>query len=65
MPFVDTNDDVFPGEKSFATWHEALDHYEIPSVHKNPPRTWRPGRQRAVCPDAGVPGGREERVASE
>jgi hypothetical protein len=28
MPFVDTNDDVFLGEKSFATWHEALDHYE-------------------------------------
>ena len=23
MPFVDTNDDVFLGEKSFATWHEA------------------------------------------
>ena len=29
MPFVDTNDDVFLGERSFATWHEALDHYEI------------------------------------
>ena len=28
MPFVDTNDDVFLGEKSFATRHEALDHYE-------------------------------------
>jgi hypothetical protein len=28
MPFVDTNDDVFPGEKSFATWHEALDRWE-------------------------------------
>ena len=28
MPFVDTNDDVFLGEKSFATWHEALDRYE-------------------------------------
>lgn len=28
MPFVDTNDGVSLGEKSFATWHEALDHYE-------------------------------------
>ena len=28
MPFVDTKDDVFLGEKSFATWHEALDRYE-------------------------------------
>jgi hypothetical protein len=28
MPFVDTNDDMFLGEESFATWHEALDHYE-------------------------------------
>ena len=28
MPFVDTNDDVFLGEKSFAMWHEALDRYE-------------------------------------
>ena len=32
MPFVDTNDDVFLGEKSFATWHEALDRYEIMAV---------------------------------
>jgi hypothetical protein len=31
MPFVDTNDNVFLGEKSFATWHEALDRYENPS----------------------------------
>ena len=29
MTFVDTNDAVFLGERSFATWHEALDHYEI------------------------------------
>ena len=27
MPFVDTNDDVFLGEKSFAMWQAALDHY--------------------------------------
>jgi hypothetical protein len=39
MPFVDTNDGVFPSEKSFATWHEALDRYETFPVHKNP--TWR------------------------
>jgi hypothetical protein len=44
MPFVDTKDDVFLGEKSFAT-HEALDGYETLSVHRNPPRTWR-GRPR-------------------
>jgi hypothetical protein len=25
---VDNSDDVFLGEKSFATWHEALDRYE-------------------------------------
>jgi hypothetical protein len=65
MRFVDTNDDVFLGEKSFATWHEALDRYETLPVHKNSPRTWRAGQQRAVCPDAGVPDGREERVPSE
>ena len=28
MAFVDTNDGVSLGEKSFATWHEALDNYE-------------------------------------
>jgi hypothetical protein len=39
MLFVDTNDDVFLGEKSFATWHEALDRYETRPVHKNSPRT--------------------------
>ena len=65
MAFVDTNDDVFLGEKSFATWHEALDRYETLPVHKNSARTWRVGRQRAVCPDAGVRDGREERVPSE
>jgi hypothetical protein len=32
MPFVDTNDDVFLGEKSFATWREALNRYEIMAV---------------------------------
>jgi hypothetical protein len=45
MPFVDTNDDVFLGEKSFATWHEALDRYETLPVHKNSPRTWRAGHK--------------------
>ena len=39
MPFVDANDGVFLGEKSFATWHEALDRYEALPVHKNSPRT--------------------------
>jgi len=29
MPFVDTNDDVFLGERSFATRQEALGNYEI------------------------------------
>jgi len=45
MPFVDTNDDVFLGEKSFATWHEALDRSETLPVHKNFPRTWRAGHK--------------------
>jgi hypothetical protein len=46
MPFVDTNDDVFLGEKSFAMWHEALDHY------KTLPYT-------RILPGHGAPGGRE------
>jgi hypothetical protein len=37
--------DVFLGEKSFATRHEALDRYETLSVHKNSPRTWRAGHK--------------------
>ena len=40
MPFVDTLN-----EKSFATWHEALDRYETLPVHKNSPRTWRVGHE--------------------
>jgi hypothetical protein len=32
-------------EKSFATWHEALDRYETLPVHKNSPRTWRAGHK--------------------
>ncbi|HEY3823157.1 MAG TPA: hypothetical protein VGL82_01310 [Bryobacteraceae bacterium] len=27
LPFVDTDDDEFLGEKSFAMWQAALDHY--------------------------------------
>ena len=46
MPFVDTNDDVFLGEKSLATWHEAPDHYE------NVPYT-------RILPGHGAPGGKE------
>jgi hypothetical protein len=46
MPFVDTNDDVFLGEKSFAMWHEALDHYETLPY-------------RRILPGHGAPGGRE------
>ena len=45
MPFVDTNDDGFLGEKSFATWHEALDRYETLPVHKDSPRTRRNGHK--------------------
>jgi hypothetical protein len=41
MPFVDTDDGVFLGKKSFATWHEALDCYDTLPVHKNSPRIWR------------------------
>jgi hypothetical protein len=48
MPFEDTNHDVFLGEKSFATWHEALDRYETLPVHKNSSRTWRRA-QRSVA----------------
>jgi len=65
MPFVDTNDDVFLGEKSFATWHEALDRYETLPCTRILPGHGAPGGKRAVCPDAGVPDGREERVPSE
>ena len=37
MPFVDTNDHVFLGEKSFAAWHEALDRYEtLPAQEFSP-----------------------------
>jgi hypothetical protein len=64
MPFVDTNDDVFLGEKSFAT-RMRLSTVMRPFRAKNSPRTWRAGRQRPVCPEAGVPNGREERVPSE
>jgi acyl-CoA thioesterase len=46
MPFVNTNDDVFLNEKSFATWHEALDHYETLPY----PR---------ILPGHGAPGGKE------
>jgi len=46
MPFVDIKDDVFLGEESFATWHEALDHYETL------PRT-------RILPGHGAPGGKE------
>ena len=46
MPFVDTNNDVFLGEKSFATWHEALDHHEtLPCTR--------------ILPGHGAPGGKE------
>jgi hypothetical protein len=53
MPFVDTDDDVFLGGKSFATWHEALDFYKTLPVHKDSSRGSRRAR-RTVCPDAGV-----------
>jgi hypothetical protein len=46
MPFVDTNDDVFLGEKSFATWHEALDHDETLPYAR-------------ILPGQGAPGGKE------
>ena len=46
MPFVDTNDDVFLGEKSFATWHEALDHHETLPYTR-------------ILPGHGAPGGKE------
>ena len=46
MPLVDTHDDVFLGEKSFATWHEALDHYEILPCTR-------------IVPGHGAPGGKE------
>jgi hypothetical protein len=49
MPFVDNNDDVFPGEKSSATWHEALDRYETLPVHKNFPRSWRAGHKELLA----------------
>ena len=45
MPFVDTNDDVFAGERSFATWHEALDHYEILPYTRILPRHGAGGKE--------------------
>src|ERR1700737_1607874 len=46
MPFVDTNARVFLGEKSFATWHEALDRYEtLPCTR--------------ILPGHGAPGGKD------
>jgi hypothetical protein len=60
MPFVDTNDKVFLGEKSFATWHEALDRYEtLPCTRILPGQARRAAK--TVCPDAGVPDGREDK----
>ena len=47
MPFVDTNDDGFLGETSFATWHEALDHH-----YETLPYT-------RILPGHGAPGGKE------
>ena len=46
MPFVDTNDGVSLGEKSFATWHEALDHYQTLPYAR-------------ILPGHGAPGGKE------
>ena len=46
MPFVDTDHDVFLGEKSFATWHEALDHYETLPYTR-------------ILPEHRAPGGKE------
>ena len=43
MPFVDTNDDMFLGEKSFARWLEALDHYETLPYTRILPRHGAPG----------------------
>jgi hypothetical protein len=65
MPLWIARDDVFIGEQSFAPWHEALDLYEILPVHKNSPPDMARRAQRAVCPDAGVPDGREDIVPSE
>jgi hypothetical protein len=45
MPFVDTNDDVSLGERLFATWHEALDHYEILPYTRLLPRHGAAGRK--------------------
>jgi hypothetical protein len=41
MPFVDTNDGVPLGEKSFATWHETLDHYQTFRTQEPSPDTAR------------------------
>jgi hypothetical protein len=43
MPFVHTRDDVFLGEKSFATRHEALNQYEILPYTRILPRHGAPG----------------------
>jgi len=53
---------MFLGERSFATWHEALDHYEILPYTRILPRHGAAGGKELFCPDAGVHDGREERV---
>jgi hypothetical protein len=45
MPIVDTKDNVFLGEKSFATWHEGLDRYETLPCTRIFPGHGRAGRQ--------------------
>ena len=60
MPFVDTNDDVFLGETSFATWHEALDRYETFRAQESSPDMARRAAKSCLprC-------GRKERVPGE
>jgi len=60
MPFVDTDDDVFLGEKSFATWHEALDHHQTLPYTRILPGYGAPDAKELFAPDAGVHDGREK-----
>jgi hypothetical protein len=58
---VDTNHDVFLGEKSFATWHEACDRYEaLPYTESS--RTMRPGGKELFAQMRECMTAREERA---
>jgi acyl-CoA thioesterase len=58
---VDTNHDVFLGEKSFATWHEARDNYDaLPYTEASPDNA--PGGKELFAQMSECMTAREERA---